>query len=66
MAKGLLILKVNLFATNRDMEEIRNFVASQIETGLLILPPYLDPMVVPDDLEVRIEPFNKSNEGEVQ
>lgn len=47
------------------MAEIRKIIEPQIKTGLLILPPYLDPMVVPDDLEVRIEPcFKKDDSNE--
>lgn len=44
----ILVIKVNAFLKPKEMD-------NSMKTGLVVLPPYCDAQVVPDNLEVRVE-----------
>lgn len=51
----ILVVKVNMFLRDKDMNNIRNYIVEQAKTGILILPPYCEAQVVPDDIEIQVE-----------
>lgn len=51
----ILVVKVNAFLRGKDMDELTKYIRKSMETGLVMLPPYCDAQIVPDNVEVRIE-----------
>ena len=51
----ILVVKVNAFLRGKDMDELTKYIHKSMETGLVMLPPYCDAQIVPDNIEVRIE-----------
>lgn len=51
----ILVIKVNAFLHRNDMNELAKYIRKSMETGLVMLPPYCDAQIVPEDVEVRIE-----------
>lgn len=51
----ILVVKVNAFLRGKDMDELTKYIHKSMETGLVMLPPYCDAQIVPDNVEVRIE-----------
>lgn len=51
----ILVIKVNAFLKPKEMDNIARYVHDSMKTGLVVLPPYCDAQVVPDNLEVRVE-----------
>ena len=52
---NILVVKVNAFLHGEDMDNLIKYIHKSMETGLVILPPYCDTQIVPDNVEVRIE-----------
>lgn len=51
----ILVVKVNAFLRGKDMDELTKYIHKSMETGLVMLPPYCDAQIVPDNVEIRIE-----------
>lgn len=51
----ILVVKVNAFLRGKDMDELTKYIHKSMETGLVMLPPYCDAQIVPDNVEVHIE-----------
>lgn len=51
----ILVVKVNAFLRGKDMDELTKYIHNSMKTGLVVLPPYCDAQVVPDNLEVRVK-----------
>ncbi len=51
----ILVVKVNAFLRGKEMDELTKYIHKSMETGLVMLPPYCDAQIVPDNVEVRIE-----------
>lgn len=51
----ILVVKVNAFLRGKDMDELTKYIRKSMETGLVMLPPYCDAQIVPDNVEIRIE-----------
>lgn len=51
----ILVVKVNAFLRGKDMDELTKYIHKSMETGLVILPPYCDAQIVPNNIEIRIE-----------
>lgn len=51
----ILVVKVNAFLRGKDMDELTKYIHKSMETGLVMLPPYCNAQIVPDNIEVRIE-----------
>lgn len=57
LAKGLLILRLDVMTSNEGLRLFRErIIEPQLSTGVLVIPPYVEPLVIPDDLEIKIEP----------
>lgn len=53
--ENLLIIKVNVMLRGDKLQEIRELIMKQKETGLIILPPFCEAVVVPKDTEIKIK-----------
>lgn len=51
----ILVIKVNMFFRPKELDSISNYIRESAKTGVIILPPYCDAQVVPDNLEIRVE-----------
>lgn len=51
----ILVIKVNMLASAKDMKAIRKNVLMQKQTGVVVLPAYCEPVIVPADIEIKIE-----------
>lgn len=51
----ILVVEVNAFLRGKEMDELTKYIHKSMETGLVMLPPYCDAQIVPDNVEVRIE-----------
>lgn len=44
-----------MFCKTKELNDIRRCILSQKESGVVVLPPYCEAVVIPDDIEIRIE-----------
>ena len=51
----LLILKSDIFLHQNDRKKWVEIIEREREKGLIILPPYFTPLLIPNDVEIRIE-----------
>ena len=51
----ILVIQCKCALKQEDMEKARRSVLRQMEDGVVILPPWMEPMIVPAGLEVRIK-----------
>lgn len=51
----ILVVKVNMFCKGEEMDDIRNYIIAQKKMGVVLLPPYCEAVVVPEDVEIRVE-----------
>lgn len=60
----ILVVKTNMFLRAKELNELRNYIMAQKETGVIILPPYCDAQVIPDGVEIKIEDCTKGGNYE--
>lgn len=60
--KDLLVLKCNAFLKSREMSVLYRSVCEQAETGVIIVPPYVEPILIPAGTEIKISEFVPPNE----
>lgn len=60
----ILVVKTNMFLRAKELNEFRNYIMAQKETGVIILPPYCDAQVIPDGVEIKIEDCTKGGNYE--
>lgn len=58
----ILVVKCNTFLPCERMQAILDNLRAQKETGVILLPSYLDAQIVPEDIEIRLA---SSDEDEV-
>lgn len=51
----ILVVKINMLCRNKELKHLHEYISNAIKTGVVILPPYCDAQVIPDDVEIRIE-----------
>ena len=61
----MLVIKVNAFFSGKDMNGLTKYIHESMKTGLVVLPPYCDAQIIPDNVEVRIENTYESKGGTV-
>lgn len=49
----ILVVKCNAFLPCERMQAILDNIRAQKETGVILLPSYLEAQIVPDDIEIR-------------
>lgn len=60
----ILVVKVNMFMRSKDLQNIDKYIRDSIKTGVVVLPPYCEAQVVPENIEVRVEDmFTKKGEN---
>lgn len=61
----ILVVRCNMLLPHERMQSIVDDLRAQKETtGVIIIPPYLEVQVVPDDIEIKfIENGKENNNG---
>lgn len=54
----ILVVKCNAFLPHEKMQAILDNLRAQKETGVILLPSYLEAQIVPDDVEIRLADGN--------
>ena len=55
---GILVVKSAAFLTHEKIQAILDNIMAQKETGVILLPPYLEAQVVPEDIEIKLADWN--------
>lgn len=56
----MLVIKVNQFNLSpQDMHNLRQSIIKQKEEKVVVLPYYCEPIIVPEDVDIRVEEDNK-------
>ena len=55
---GILIVKCNAFLPREKMQAILDNLKEQKETGVILLPPYLEAQIVPEGIEIKLADCN--------
>lgn len=53
----MLVIRVNMFIGPKEIQEVKNKILEQFKdgTGVVMLPFYCEPIVTPDDVEIKFE-----------
>lgn len=54
----ILVVKCNAFLPREKMQAILDNLKEQKETGVILLPPYLEAQIVPEDIEIKLADRN--------
>ena len=54
----ILIVKCNAFLPQEKMQAVLDNLRAQKETGVILLPPYLEAQIVPEDIEIKLADGN--------
>ena len=54
----ILVVKCNTFLPQEKMQAILDNLMAQKETGVILLPPYLEVQIVPEDIEIKLADGN--------
>ena len=57
----ILVVKSTAFLPHEKMQAILDNLKEQKETGVILLPPYLEAKIVPEDIEIKL--VNGNGEG---
>ena len=49
----ILVVKSTAFLPHEKMQAVLDNLRAQKETGVILLPPYLEAQIVPDDIEIK-------------
>lgn len=50
----ILVVKSTAFLPHEKMQAILDNLKEQKETGVILLPPYLEAKIVPEDIEIKL------------
>lgn len=50
----ILVVKCNALLAHEKMQAILDNLRAQKETGVILLPPYLEAKIVPEDIEIKL------------
>ena len=54
----VLVVKCNTFLPHEKMQDILDNLKEQKETGVILLPPYLEAQIVRQDIEIKLADGN--------
>ena len=54
----ILVVKCNAFLPREKMQAILDNLRAQKETGVILLPPYLEAQIVPEDIGIKLADGN--------
>lgn len=57
----ILVIRCCAHVAPEQMKGILDNIRAQKETGVILLPPYLEAQVVPDDIEIKFIESGKEN-----
>lgn len=57
----ILVVRCRVLAAPEQMRGMLDNLRAQKETGVILLPPYLEAQVVPDDIEIKFIESRKEN-----
>lgn len=49
----ILVVRCNMLLPSERMQSIIDNLKAQKETGVILIPPYLEAQVVPDDIKIK-------------
>lgn len=52
---NILVVKVNMFLKPQEFDNLCNYIRESSKTGVVILPPYCDAQIVPDNIEIQVK-----------
>ena len=55
MDNNILVIRVNMVLKNKEQEAVRQCILGQRKTGVIVLPPYCEAIMVPKDVEIKFE-----------
>lgn len=61
--KDILVIKCNAVIKPEDLKKLREMLIKQKEEGVIILPPYVEALIVPEDIEIRVEEAEPDENG---
>lgn len=50
----ILVVKCNLFLPREKSQAVLDNLRAQKETGVILLPPYLEAQIVPEGIEIKL------------
>lgn len=50
----ILVVKCNMFVSNEQLQNIFDYLITQKNAGMVVLPPYLEAQIVPDDIKIKL------------
>ena len=50
----ILVVKITAFLPHEKMQAVLDNLRAQKETGVILLPPYLEAQIVPEDIEIKL------------
>ena len=50
----ILVVKSTAFLPHEKMQDVLDNLRAQKETGVILLPPYLEAQIVPEDIEIKL------------
>ena len=56
----ILVIKCDLFLNNKTYKELYEGFVNQKATGVVLLPPGYEAIVVPEDVEIKMAPYEES------
>ena len=54
----ILVVKSTAFLPHEKMQAVLDNLKEQKETGIILLPPYLEVKIVPEDIEIKLADGN--------
>lgn len=51
---NILVVKCNMFITQKQIQDIYEYLKAQKESGVILLPPYLEAQIIPDDIKIKL------------
>ena len=54
----ILVVKCNAFLPHEKLQAILDNLKVQKETGVILLPSYLEAQIVPEDIEIKLADWN--------
>lgn len=49
----ILVVRCNMFVSQEQLQDIYAYLRHQKESGVILLPPYLEAQIVPDDVKIK-------------
>ena len=50
----ILVVKCNMLVPQKKLQDIYDYLKHQKESGVILIPPYLEAQIVPDDVKIKL------------